>query len=393
MSPLWICGPSEVYQLPHVIRISRHPHRISFTPSFDQRDWSCGVCRRKIENDFGGYSCIKDGCSYGAHSRCATQSNVWDGKELEGEPEEDIEEIEPFVRISDGIIHHFSHQHHHLRLDENTSRDYDEDKLCQACITPIYFGNFYSCMQCGFILHEKCAALSCRLHHPIHPHMLTLVVGYSSKNYCSACPWLSATGFFYRCEKEECDFQLHVQCASVFEPLVHASHIHPLFLTSKPGEWRRVCSVCKGFQHSSTEETFNCIEECDFSLCFGCATLPHKLRYKHDKHMLTLSYGEETSTMTYHWCEVCERKIKPKERFYMCDEYCCVTLHIDCILGRDKYMEPGSSWLYKGAMVCNLPNNHHMSRPRCSSCNRRCPYRIVFESSGSLHCSIICIRY
>jgi len=51
------------------------------------------------------------------------------------------------------------------------------------------------------------------------------------------------------------------------------------------------------------------------------------VRYKHDKHILTLSYGKETSTMTY-WCEVCEEKVNPKDRFYMCDDYCCVTLHM-----------------------------------------------------------------
>ncbi|CAL9228986.1 unnamed protein product [Arabidopsis halleri] len=319
-SPLYICPPcgfvvhQKCFSLPRVIRISRHPHRISFTLSFRQGDWSCGVCRRKIENDFGGYSCMRVGCFYAAHSRCATQRNVWDGKELEGEPEEDIEEIEPFVRISDGIIQHFSHQHHHLRLDENTCRDYDEDRLCQACITPIYFGNFYSCMQCGFILHEKCAELSRKIHHPIHPHMLTLVAGYDGfRHYCSACPSFITAGFFYRCVREGCSFRLHVQCAIVSEPLVHESHMHPLFLTSKPGEMRRICSVCKEIQRSTTKETFNCIEECDFALCFGCATLPHKLRYKHDKHMLTLSYGEETSKMTY-WCEACEGEIDPKKR-------------------------------------------------------------------------------
>ncbi|CAL9242578.1 unnamed protein product [Arabidopsis halleri] len=94
--PFYICPPCDfvVHQkcisLPRVIRISRHFHRIYFTNSFDQGVRCCGVCRRKIDNDYGGYSCNKDGCSYAAHSKCATQSNVWDGKELEGEPEEDI---------------------------------------------------------------------------------------------------------------------------------------------------------------------------------------------------------------------------------------------------------------------------------------------------------------
>uniref|UniRef100_A0A1J3EJT9 Zinc finger PHD-type domain-containing protein n=1 Tax=Noccaea caerulescens TaxID=107243 RepID=A0A1J3EJT9_NOCCA len=403
-SPFFVCLLCDfvVHQscisLPHVIRISRHPHRISFTPSFGQGNWSCGVCRREINNDYGGYSCIKDGCSYAAHSKCATQSNVWDGKELEGEPEEiEEEEVKPFVRISDGIIQHFSHEHHHLKLDENAGRDYDENKHCQACITPIYFNNYYSCMQCEFILHEACANLSRKMHHPIHPHLLTLVTGYDRvikvisdmANYessCSACPWLCTSGFFYECGEARCRFKVHVQCATIYEPLDHKSHMHPLFLTSKPGE-KRTCSVCR---NDAYPETFNCID-CDFSLCFGCATIPQKVRYKHDKHMLALSYGDETSTMTY-WCEACEEKIKLEMGFYMCDEYCCVTLHNDCLIGKDFYMKPGASWLYDDIKVDVLPKNQHMSRPFCSWCRKHCPYKIVFQLSGLIFCSIRCMR-
>ncbi|ESQ40236.1 hypothetical protein EUTSA_v10015515mg, partial [Eutrema salsugineum] len=156
-SPIYMCPPCDFVvhlrcmNLPRVIRISRHPHRISFTPSFsdNQGDWSCGVCRKHIDNDYG---------------------------DLDGVPE-DIEEEEveePFLRISHGIIQHFSHRQHHLRLDENTGGDYDDDKECQACVMPIYFGKFYSCVECVFILHEACANLSRKIHHPIHPHLLTL---------------------------------------------------------------------------------------------------------------------------------------------------------------------------------------------------------------------------
>ncbi|VYS48254.1 unnamed protein product [Arabidopsis thaliana] len=339
-SPIYMCPPCDFVVhlrctgLPRVIRISRHRHRISFTTSFDEGDWSCGVCRRKIDNDYGGFSCFKDGCSYAAHSRCATQKNMWDGIDLEGVPEEiEEEEVEPFVTISKGVIHHFSHQNHHLRLDENRDRIYDENKLS---------------------------------YNPIHPHLLSLMGGNDDvrkyEDKCSACPWPCIAGFSYECRKEGCSFKLHVQCATISEPLVHGSHIHPLFLTSKPGE-QRSCSVCKDSRLEFTNETFNCIE-CEFALCFGCATLPQKVRYKHDKHILTLSYGKETSTMTY-WCEVCEEKVNPKDRFYMCDDYCCVTLHIRCLIGKDLYMKPGAlCFSNDGKELRVLPNNH-MSRPFC----------------------------
>lgn len=208
----------------------------------------------------------KNHCFYAAHSRRVTQKNVWDGKELEGEAEEtEDEECEPFVRISYEIIHHFSHQQHYLRLDENKGRDYDDTKECQACIMPIYYGNFYSCMQCDFILHEVCAEFSRKIYHSIHPYLLNLVGGYDDvMNYrfrCSACPWW-CTGFYYECSKSGCNFKVYVQCGTITEPLVHESHMHPL-LTSKPGESRR-CRFCINVMHMHTNETFNCIE-CEFS--------------------------------------------------------------------------------------------------------------------------------
>ncbi|VYS58661.1 unnamed protein product [Arabidopsis thaliana] len=402
----YICPPCDFivhqscFSLPHVIRISRHLHCISFTHSFPKGDCICGVCRRKINNDYGGYHCIKNGCLYAVHSKCATQPNVWDGIEREGESEEEVEELEPFVTISDGIIQHFSHEHHHLTLDENTSKDYDENKLCQACIMPIYFGNSYSCLQCDFILHEECAKLSRRLDHPIHPHQLTLVtdnplrpVGYSinsDRDICSACPSLCIAGFFYECSERNCDFRLHVQCATISEPLLHPSHMHPLFLTSKPDEERK-CSVCAEARGYYTKETFNCIEEeCDFALCFKCATLPQKVRYKHDKHILPLFYGKKTSSMTY-WCEACEGKINPEEGFYKCDEYCCVHLHITCMLGKDLYLKPRSSWSISRGSLLILPNFMGISRPIFSSCHNRCPQRIILVSLSSFFCSVYCI--
>ncbi|XP_019095702.1 PREDICTED: uncharacterized protein LOC104760367 [Camelina sativa] len=349
-SPFYLCSPcgfaihQKCTSLPHVIRISRHHHRISFTHSFHQGDWSCGVCRRKMDNDYGGYSCTKEDCLFAAHSKCATQRNVWDSVELEGELDEEEKQVEaPFERICDGIIQHFIHQHHHLKLDCNTYTDYDKNMICQACVRPTFSGNIYSCLECDhFLLHVACANLSRNRHHPIHPHLLTLVIGYDSvinpTKPCSACPWSYTAGYFYQCSEEECDFRLHVQCAIMSEPLFYDSHMHPLFLTSKPEE-ERICSVCKESGHCSTNETFNCID-CDFTLCFKCATVPQRAINMYDKHVLI--YEKEISGGITHWCEECERKIEQGVRFYICYE-CCVSVHAGCMLGVDLYTMPGSS--------------------------------------------------
>ncbi|CAH2078762.1 unnamed protein product [Thlaspi arvense] len=175
---------------PYLIRISRHHHRISFISFLPPGKWFCGVCRRKVDNSYGAYSCNKcDG--YFVHTKCSLRKDLWDGEELEGIPEEPAEiVVEPFQRISDGIILHFAH-YHHLKLE--ICGAYDEGNICQACSFPIYEGGYYSCKdQCDFILHEACANTPCKKQHPMHAHSLTLKVGlfkYSGGQgyfYCSA---------------------------------------------------------------------------------------------------------------------------------------------------------------------------------------------------------------
>ncbi|CAH2078666.1 unnamed protein product [Thlaspi arvense] len=118
---------------PYVIRISRHHHRIYFASYLPCGEWSCGVCRRKVDNNYGAYYCNKcDG--YFVHTKYALGKDLWDGKELDGIPEEPEIVVELFERISDGIILHFTHDHH-LKLE--ICGAYDEGKLCQACNLPI----------------------------------------------------------------------------------------------------------------------------------------------------------------------------------------------------------------------------------------------------------------
>ncbi|CAL9248133.1 unnamed protein product [Arabidopsis halleri] len=38
-----------------------------------------------------------------------------------------------------------------------------------------------------------------------------------------------------------------------------------------------------------------------------------------------------------------------------------------------------------------LSNNHHMSRPICSGCKKRCPHKVALQCSGLISCSISCI--
>ncbi|OAP06667.1 hypothetical protein AXX17_AT3G40710 [Arabidopsis thaliana] len=101
--------------LPLVININRHNHRISYTSLLGHGNWTCGVCHKKVDGFYGAYSCSK--CpSYAVHARCATRKDVWDKVELEGTPEE--EEIAPFEVVDENLIKHFIHGHN-LRLNKD----------------------------------------------------------------------------------------------------------------------------------------------------------------------------------------------------------------------------------------------------------------------------------
>ncbi|KAL9814442.1 putative chromatin regulator PHD family [Arabidopsis thaliana] len=392
---------------PHVIRISRHSHRISFTSSLPSRKLSCGVCRKQVDNKYGAYSCLE--CdAYFVHSSCATHPKVWDGKELEGVPEEDdiIDDGEPFERIADGIILHPFHSHH-LRLEISIA--YDANKYCRGCALPIYEGQFYSCMECDFILHESCANAPRMKRHPLYPHPLTLKVAKHNIDggifHCSECRRVG-NGFFYECGKENNIVQLDLRCASIIEPFDYQGHEHPLFLPWETEKETR-CQMCK---YDSGHSKLICMD-CHYSICFRCATFPYMARYKHDSHFLTISNGKEESDQQ-DWCEICERKIvKVKERGnvlwnqkealrYRCN-VCCTTLHIDCLHGKEMYIKPRETerdhltfhtFRDMERIFIRVHLNSSLSRPVCSRCNRRCPFPIFFKGLRLIYCSLDCVR-
>ena len=384
---------------PHLIRISRHHHHISFTLSLPSGTWSCGVCRQEVNNHYGAYSC--NNCSgYFVHTRCALRRDVWDGKDLEGVPEELDIIVEPFETISDGIILHFPHGHH-LKLEITTV--YDDDKFCRACTFPIYEGNFYSCQdECDFLLHEACANAPRKKHHALYPYPLILKVvtdGFrhnQNKGFfqCEACLHESC-GFVYESIVGICSFKLDLRCASISEPFEYQGHEHPLFLALNPQEEKSaICQICQ--EEGDTNyygRKLNCIE-CSYIICFGCATLPYKARYKHEKHFLTFLEGKEASDQ-FDWCEVCERKIvySRKGGFYSCDD-CCTTLHVNCLLGEDPYMlKPGQTITTFRGEEFQIRRNNSMSRPFCYDHNEdRCPSKVVFKTENKTFCSFYCLR-
>ncbi|KAL0658170.1 hypothetical protein Bca4012_078755 [Brassica carinata] len=334
---------------------------------------ACGMVGDRspyIDGKYGAYSCLK--CpQYAVHSRCATREDVWDGEELEYEPEEEMEDVEPFKVVGENLINHFTHEEHNLRFKEGGGGE--ERMRCRACVLPIDLDSFYSCVDCDFILHEVCANLPRKKRHVLHNTSLTLQTHiphhklYKGVFRCSACKEFSS-GFSYI----GCGIQLDVRCGSITEPFVHQGHPHPLFFTLPDPKTCRSCGI---WQY----KVLNCIE-CDFPLCFGCATLPYVVRnQKHDRHPITLCFGEKASTGQY-WCDICETRLNPSKYFYTCED-CASTLHVHCVhLEGLLHVKPGNKFSYFGYGFEMVLGNR-INRPRCESCYELCVGSFLLEDA------------
>ncbi|KAF8055797.1 hypothetical protein N665_1286s0007 [Sinapis alba] len=348
--------------LPRLININRHNHRISYTHRLGHGEWKCKVCRKKVDGFYGAYTCSK--ClTFCVHAQCATRKDVWDMVELEGTPEEP-EEIAPFKVIDDNTIKHFSHDHN-LRINKE-GEILQETVLCEACTFQICSEPFYNCEQCSFTLHTKCANLPRKQRHVCDnlPLMLQKTSTVDQTSYCELCHQ-RFTGFRYANHQMSVD----VRCISFPEPFVHASHPHPLY-------YEKHFKVCSGCEWRKARNLV--CDECDFSLCFKCGLLPQKvMRHRYDDHPLSLSYGENSVDSKY-WCEACETKLDPEKWFYTCND-CGVVLHISCVVGDFTYITPGPC-LFEGRHT-EVVSNTSLCRSYCTWCSKRCILPSILKAS------------
>ncbi|CAN7023204.1 unnamed protein product, partial [Brassica oleracea var. botrytis] len=388
----YICVPcgfiihQECLKLPRVININRHDHRISRTSLLGDGAMNsvCGVCRKEVDWKYGGFSCKR--CpGYVVHSKCAISYDVWNLKELEGVPEEEEEDIEPYVVIDDNTIQHFSHEEHYLRLSGKVRILYEDNKRCNACTHPIGLQSFFGCMDCDFSLHQKCAECPTRKWHVLHNERLILSTNKEQEVFnCYACSRWS-NGFMYK----DGDKKLDVLCGSISEPFVHPSHRHhPLYYI--PTEKDGICNGC----NIQERHVLRCIEgDCGFVLCFRCATQPKVVKHRVDDHPLSLCYGEEKEEASgKYWCDICETETDSKEWFYTCKDQ-RASLHRECVLGDSTGLMPRTvATLFGDSYKVGL--NNSVTRPFCIECKSRCMYPINLKVPGTSElcfCSVECL--
>lgn len=364
--------------LPKVIKLTSHRHRLFQT--FQVLDFkNCRICDKPVVYECGGYICIDESCDYKLHSYCATRKEIWDGKDVEREPEdinnsEDVIASSSLVEVDDKTSRHFSHHHDLMRLCVNN--ELEDGRACQACILPIDFGSFLGCKECDFALHDTCASLPRKMEHSLHRHPLTLEVntmnikeGFFS---CSKCGRESC-GFMYRCYQKECEFKMDAKCASLSDPLYIGGHEHPLNLLDSGARCNR-CGIILNLKRPS---------------------LPVLVKYEYDTHPLTLCFPKSFLWMWLPplYCEICEVKIHgyPNyESLYACTD-CNTFICVECAIGKYPYLKPGITIRVSGFEIEITSNSH--SRPICHACHYTCQDKLVFKNNREsvFFCSIKCI--
>ncbi|XP_024005644.1 uncharacterized protein LOC18030447 isoform X1 [Eutrema salsugineum] len=363
--------------IPRIIKINRHIHRIKYNHCLTPGDWTCGVCQKKISWTCGAYSCSK--CpDFAIHMRCATRFGIWDGTEVEDILEDTIDHLKSYEVIEEGVIKYFSHEKHNLKLREEGDAN-DECMWCEACTYPIFCSPFYDCMECDdFIIHQKCANLPRKKIDSFYKMPMNLVPSVDQLNFCQACQNYFQ-GFMYR--SDDGMVVLDVRCGSISEPFVHESHPnHSLYISYSTGD--KFCNACG--DKATMFLSCDC-EECEFALDIKCSVLPKMVKHKNDKdHFLTLCY--EGKTKEQYWCDICEEDLNQENWFYSCD-HCDITFHVKCTLG-DLWLNPDFNYKLYGFEV--IPNNS-VSRPVCAGCDSRCRFPFTLKFTGYYTvCSVQC---
>ncbi|EOA18194.1 hypothetical protein CARUB_v10006673mg [Capsella rubella] len=365
--------------MPRVIKINRHNHRIYYKSFLDMGDWKCGVCHKKMTWTFGAYSCSK--CpDLAFHLRCATKFGIWDGIELE-DISENSSEVKSYEMIEEGVITHFSHTDHTLKLKEKSEAN-DKYMWCKACFYPIFLNPFYICTKCDdFILHKKCAFLPQKKIDSFYKMSITLITrpDWNDRIYvCSACQYIFQ-GFHYK--SDDGNIILDVRCGSISDSFAHESHpLHSLYINYSTEE--KICNACG----DKTTMVLSC-EDCGYYLDIKCSILPKMVKHKNDiDHFLFLCYGEKTREQ--YWCEICEEELDSEQWFYLC-EHCGLTFHIKCTLGDFIWMKPKTE--DDSSRVYVIPNNR-ITRPICYVCHSRCQFSSVLSFLEEIFCSVRCIK-
>ncbi|KAE8714624.1 putative Cysteine/Histidine-rich C1 domain family protein [Hibiscus syriacus] len=228
---------------------------------------------------------------------------------------------------------HFGHNHPMVFNDVLSNQT--KEVTCSRC-GEMMSGSSFSCSECEFYLHKKCAEAPLEIRHPYHHnHPLVLLPKPSCKGGRSICNFCGKTSekFLYHCS---CKLDLHVKCAllsfdiakrKLEEPKRVPLEVPLVSAEDNDEELKRVkCFVCREPLVGSMQFSL------DFHLT--CAELPSTLSLLcHRKHPLILD------SQIYPSCKACKEtrgKVKVEYGSYSCSN-CKFIVHVKCALEKGWY--------------------------------------------------------
>ncbi|XP_009614685.1 uncharacterized protein LOC107790522 isoform X1 [Nicotiana tabacum] len=162
------------------------------------------------------------------------------------------------------------------------------------------------------------------LKHFSHPHELELCTQLQNPTPCSGCK-LPPLAQMYMCKP--CNFTLHLSCTQFPEQISHPSHPdHPLALlpTSKYPGGLFNCDACN---HRGDGFSYHC-SDCEYDLHVICASRPLKITHQLHQCQLELTFKNPYTDAKGFSCDVCH-KIGVKQWLYRCSS-CDFDVHLDC---------------------------------------------------------------
>ncbi|XP_039060719.1 uncharacterized protein LOC120204765 [Hibiscus syriacus] len=249
------------------------------------------------------------------------------------------------------------------------------------------YGSSFSCTECEFYLHKKCAEAPPEIRHPFHrDHPLVLLPKspYKGRTFCNFCG-KTCEKFLYHCS---CKLDLHVKCALLSFNIAKkrlgelkrvALKVPLVSAEDNDKELERVkCFVCRepllGSMYFSPD--------CGFNLHKKCVELPPKINYPvHKNHPLVLQFRIQGSSFP---CNLCRKKQPPLALSYSCSP-CKFALHVTCaelpsILDLPCHRKHPLVLESQNNPSCNACKETHRGKfvYRCSSCR----FNLHFECAS-----------
>ncbi|MBA0768501.1 hypothetical protein Gotri_017297, partial [Gossypium trilobum] len=216
---------------------------------------------------------------------------------------------------------------HPLVFNEEQSNETKKAK-CSRCGEVVSDPSF-SCGECEFSLHKKCAEAPSKIDHPYHHHHPLVLLPespYGGSCYCDFC-YKRCDFFVYHCS---CGLDFHIQCAlftlniaeQKLQELNHIATKDPsVFLEDGNKELEN--AKCFGCWLPLGESRYFSVA-CGFNLHIKCAELPHEINHPfHNEHPLVLQFNIKRFS-----CKICG---ETRHRgFLYCCSACTFALHIKC---------------------------------------------------------------